>query len=226
MGNYINVAIDGPSGAGKSSVAKKAAALLGYIYVDTGALYRTVAYYCISKGIDPKSEKDVEAILHEITIGIRYIDGNQHVFLNGDDVSGYIRTPDVSMGASAVSAHGAVRKFLFNTQRDIANSNNVIMDGRDVGTVILPDAQVKIFLTASPEARAQRRYAEHIQRGEPCTFSTILAEIIERDYNDSHREIAPLKQAEDAILVDNSNLDFEQSLQAVLKVIDSVVKGQ
>ncbi len=226
MGNYINVAIDGPSGAGKSSVAKKAAALLGYIYVDTGALYRTVAYYCISKGIDPKSEKDVEAILPEITIGIRYIDGNQHVFLNGDDVSGYIRTPDVSMGASAVSAHGAVRKFLFNTQRDIANSNNVIMDGRDVGTVILPDAQVKIFLTASPEARAQRRYAEHIQRGEPCTFSTILAEIIERDYNDSHREIAPLKQAEDAILVDNSNLDFEQSLQAVLNVIDSVVKGQ
>lgn len=226
MGNYINVAIDGPSGAGKSSVAKKAAALLGYIYVDTGALYRTVAYYCISKGIDPKSEKDVEVNLPEITIDIRYIDGNQHVFLNGDDVSGYIRTPDVSMGASAVSAHGAVRKFLFNTQRDIANSNNVIMDGRDVGTVILPEAQVKIFLTASPEARAQRRYAEHIQRGEPCTFSTILAEIIERDYNDSHREIAPLKQAEDAILVDNSNLDFEQSLQAVLNVIDSVVKGQ
>ncbi len=226
MGNYINVAIDGPSGAGKSSVAKKAAALLGYIYVDTGALYRTVAYYCISKGIDPKSEKAVETILPEITIGIRYIDGNQHVFLNGEDVSSYIRTPDVSMGASAVSAHGAVRKFLFNTQRDIANSNNVIMDGRDVGTVILPDAQVKIFLTASPEARAQRRYAEHVQRGEPCTLSTILAEIIERDYNDSHREIAPLKQAEDAILVDNSNLDFEQSLRAVLNVIDSVVKGQ
>ncbi len=225
MGNYINVAIDGPSGAGKSSVAKKAAALLGYIYVDTGALYRTVAYYCISKGIDPKSEKDVETILPEITIGIRYIDGNQHVFLNGEDVSSYIRTPDVSMGASAVSAHGAVRKFLFNTQRDIANSNNVIMDGRDVGTVILPHAQVKIFLTASPEARAQRRYAEHMQRGESCTFSTILSEIIERDYNDSHRAIAPLKQAEDAILVDNSNLDLEQSLQAVLNVIDSVVKG-
>ena len=224
MGKYINVAIDGPSGAGKSSVAKKAAKLLGYIYVDTGALYRSVAYYCICKGIDPKSEKEVESVLDEINIAIRYIDGNQHVFLNGNDVSGRIRTPDVSMGASAVSAHSAVRKFLFNTQRDIAKCNNVIMDGRDVGTVILPDAQVKIFLTASAEARARRRYAEHVERGESCTFDTILAEIIERDYNDSHRDIAPLKQAQDAVLADTTGYEFEQSLELLLKIVKEGIK--
>ncbi len=221
----VNVAIDGPSGAGKSSVAKLAAAKLGYIYVDTGALYRTVAYHCITNGIAPKDEAAVESVLSDITIELCHIDGVQHVILNGNDVSTLIRTPEVSMGASAVSAHGAVRRFLFNTQREIAAQHNIIMDGRDVGTVILPDATVKIFLTASAQSRAKRRYDEHVQRGEECSFESILKDIEERDYNDSHRAIAPLRQADDAILLDNSDIDLDQTLLKVLEIIDSALKG-
>jgi len=221
----INIAIDGPSGAGKSSVAKIVAAKLGYIYVDTGALYRTVAYYCISKGIDPKDESSVEHALSDISVEMHHIDGSQHVILNGADVSSLIRTPEVSMGASAVSAHGAVRRFLFNTQRDIASKHNIIMDGRDVGTVILPDATVKIFLTASAESRAKRRYAEHVQRGEECSFESILKDIEERDYNDSHRAIAPLKMADDAVLLDNSDIDLQQTADKVLEIINSAIEG-
>lgn len=216
----INIAIDGPAGAGKSSIAKLVSKALGYIYVDTGALYRTVGLYSIRKGIDTKDAEAVTATLGDIEVKLGFVDGAQHVFLNGEDVSDAIRTPEASMGASNVSAIPAVRTFLFDLQRDIAKNNNCIMDGRDIGTVVLPDAQIKLFLTASPEARAQRRYKELIEKGEKVEFQDVLDDINKRDYQDSHREIAPLKQAEDAILVDNSGCNLEEGTKLVLDIIE------
>ena len=215
----INIAIDGPAGAGKSSIAKLVSKELGYIYVDTGALYRTVGLYSIRKGIDTKNAEAVTETLKDIEVKLGFVDGAQHVFLNGEDVSDAIRTPDASMGASNVSAIPAVRTFLFDLQRDIAKNNNCIMDGRDIGTVVLPNAQIKLFLTASPEARAERRYKELIEKGEKVDFQEVLDDINKRDYQDSHREIAPLRQAEDAILVDNSGCNLEEGTALVLGII-------
>ena len=215
----INIAIDGPAGAGKSSIAKLVSKELGYIYVDTGALYRTVGLYSIRKGIDTKDAEAVTATLADIKVELGFVDGAQHVFLNGEDVSDAIRTPEASMGASNVSAIPAVRSFLFDLQRDIAKNNNCIMDGRDIGTVVLPDAQIKLFLTASAEARAERRYKELIEKGEKVVFQDVLDDINKRDYQDSHREIAPLKQAEDALLVDNSGCNLEEGTKLVLDII-------
>lgn len=219
----INVAIDGPAGAGKSSVAKLVAKKLGYIYVDTGALYRTVGLYSIRKGIETKSAEAVEKTLPEIEVKLGFVGDTQHVFLNGEDVSEAIRTPEASMGASNVSAIPAVRTFLFDLQRDIAKNNNCIMDGRDIGTVVLPDAQVKIFLTASPEARAKRRYKELLEKGEAVDFNDVLDDINKRDYQDTHREIAPLKQAEDAIFFDNGNCGLEEGAELIIDIINKKV---
>lgn len=215
----INVAIDGPAGAGKSSVSKLVSKELGYIYVDTGALYRTVGLYSIRKGYDTKDAEKVISTLDDIKVELKFVDGTQHVFLNGEDVSDAIRTPEASMGASNVSAIPKVREFLFDLQRNIAKENDCLMDGRDIGTVVLPDAQIKIFLTASPEARAQRRYKELIEKGENVDFQDVLDDINKRDYQDSHREIAPLKQADDAILVDNSGCNLEEGAQLIIDVI-------
>ncbi len=215
----INVAIDGPAGAGKSTIAKAAAKAFGFLYVDTGALYRAIAYYIIAHGGDVKNGSEVTKSLSEITPELKYVEGVQHVFVNGEDVNDKIRTPEVSMGASAVSAMPAVREFLFELQRKIARENNVIMDGRDIGTVVLPNADVKIFLTASVEERARRRYNELSEKGDCTPFATILAEVNERDYNDSHRSIAPLKQAEDAVLCDTTDVDLKGAVEMVKKVI-------
>ncbi|MBQ3432042.1 MAG: (d)CMP kinase [Clostridia bacterium] len=219
MNKTIKVAIDGPSGAGKSTIAKAASAALGFVYVDTGALYRTVALNASRKGADFKNSEQVIASLEGLDVSLGFVDGAQHVYLNGEDVSGLIRTPEISMGASAVSAIPEVRKFLFQLQRDIADKNNCIMDGRDIGTVVLPDAQVKIFLTASPEIRAERRYKELLEKGTQTTYEDVLADVKERDYNDSHREIAPLKATEESIVVDTSELDLEQSIDAIISAI-------
>lgn len=220
----INIAIDGPAGAGKSSTAKLIAKKLGYIYVDTGALYRTVGLYSIRKGIDTKDAEKVIATLPEIKVEIKFVDGTQHVFLNGEDVSDAIRTPEASMGASNVSAIPKVREFLFDLQRSIAAENNCIMDGRDIGTVVLPNADVKIFLTASVEERANRRYKEMIEKGESADYNDILEDIKKRDYQDSHREIAPLKQADDAILVDNGGYNLENGAEYLLGIIKEHLK--
>ncbi len=214
----VAVAIDGPSGAGKSTIAKSLAKELQFIYVDTGALYRSVGYMALRDGINPGDAEAVQALLPRLRMQIRYIDGAQRVLVNGEDVSDKIRTPEVSMAASAVSSLPAVRRFLFDLQRDIAKTNNVIMDGRDIGTVVLPDAQVKIFLTASAEIRAQRRFEELTEKGEMVTYEAVLADMEKRDYDDSHREAAPLKAAEDAVLVDSSSLDLQQTV-AVMKAI-------
>lgn len=221
----INIAIDGPAGAGKSTIARKAAAELGFIYVDTGALYRSVAYYCISAGADVSVPESVEKLLPEITPELRFIDGVQHVFVNGSDVSDKIRTPEVSMAASKVSAIPAVRAFLFDLQKKIARENDIIMDGRDIGTVVLPDADLKIFLTASPEARADRRYAELKNKPDAPAYEQVLADIIKRDHDDSTREIAPLKQADDAVLCDTTELSLEESVQTIIGMIKKVKDG-
>lgn len=215
-----SVAVDGPSGAGKSTMAKAAAAKLGIVYVDTGAIYRSIGYYVYTKGIDPKDAPAVIAILPELDIQMRYgEDGVQRMILNGEDVSTQIRLPEMSMYASAVSAIPEVRTFLLEMQRQIARTTSVIMDGRDIGTVVLPNAEVKIFLTASAEIRAQRRMKELEQRGTPQPFEEVLQQIVERDWADSHREAAPLKQAEDAVLLDTGALNFEESLDALLAII-------
>lgn len=219
----INVAIDGPAGAGKSSVAKIVSKKLGYIYVDTGALYRTVGLYSIRSGVDTKNPQAVEATLPNIKVELKFVDDTQHVFLNGEDVSEAIRTPEASMGASNVSSIPAVRAFLFDLQRDIAKNNNCIMDGRDIGTVVLPNAQVKIFLTTSPESRAQRRYKELIEKGEKVDFQDVLDDINKRDYQDTHREIAPLKQAEDAIFFDNGEYNLEEGAEKIIEIIRNKV---
>lgn len=221
----INIAIDGPAGAGKSTIARKAAAELGFIYVDTGALYRSVAYYCISAGADVSVPESVEKLLPEITPELRFIDGVQHVFVNDSDVSDKIRTPEVSMAASKVSAIPAVRAFLFDLQKKIARENDIIMDGRDIGTVVLPDADLKIFLTASPEARADRRYAELKDKPDAPAYEQVLADIIKRDHDDSTRAIAPLKQADDAVLCDTTKLSLEESIQTIIGMIKKVKDG-
>lgn len=215
----ISAAIDGPVGAGKSSIARTAAKRLGFIYVDTGALYRAVGLYCHRSGADLSSPTDITARLPEIKPEIRLSDGVQHIYLNGEDVSEEIRLPEISMAASAVSAVPEVRAALLDMQRKIAAENNVIMDGRDIGTVVLPDAQVKIFLTAAPEIRAKRRFDELCAKGVKTTFEEVLADLNKRDYDDSHRAVAPLKQAEDAVLADTSGLDFEQSCELVCNII-------
>lgn len=215
----INVAVDGPAGAGKSTLAKAAAKELGFIYVDTGALYRSIAYYVIKKGADPKSADEVVPLLDEIKPELRYIDGVQHVFVNGEDVSGHIRTPEISMGSSGVSAIPQVRKFLFQLQKNIAAENNIIMDGRDIGTVVLPDAQVKVYLTASDKVRADRRYKELCEKGDAPSYEEVLEDIRQRDHNDMNREISPLRQAEDAVLLDTSDDTPEQALERLVSLI-------
>lgn len=215
----FKIAIDGPSGAGKSTVAKGIAAKLGIVYVDTGALYRTVGYFVRQKNADPKNADEVGTLLPEIHIEIKYVDGAQHVYLNGEDLGDKIRTPEMSMYASAVSAIPAVRAFLLDTQRDIARKNSVIMDGRDIGTVILPDAEVKIFMFASVEARAMRRYKELIAKGEDVKYEDVLSEMIERDNNDRNRDVAPAVPAEDAVMMDNSEMSVEENVLAVIEII-------
>ena len=220
----IQIAIDGPGGAGKSTVAKAVAAKLGIVYVDTGALYRTIGYYVRQKNIAPDSREGVAACLPEISINIVYQDGAQHVYLNGEDLGDKIRTPEMSMYASAVSAIPEVRAFLLDTQRDIAKKNSVIMDGRDIGTVILPEADVKIFLTASEECRAQRRYKELIARGQNVTLEDVLAEMNQRDTQDSTRECAPTAAADDAILLDNTGMTFEETVDAIVRLAKKTQK--
>lgn len=216
----IAVAIDGPAGAGKSSVAKAVGKQLGLLYVDTGALYRTVGLAALRKGVDPSSKAEVEALLKEISVEMDFSEtSGQVVLLNGEDVTGLIRTPEVSMTASDISALPIVREYLLGLQRNIAKTKNVIMDGRDIGTVVLPDAQVKIFLTASPESRAERRYKEFVEKGEKTTVKDVLRDVIKRDYNDTNRKAAPLRPAEDSVLVDTTNLDFDGSVEAVAKII-------
>ena len=222
---HYAVAVDGPSGAGKSTLAKAIAAKLGILYVDTGAIYRTIGYAVKRRGIEPRDEAAVRAILPELEIGMRYeADGEQHMLLNGQDVTREIRLPEISMYASAVSALPAVRAFLLEMQRDLARKHSVIMDGRDIGTVVLPDATVKIFLTASPEARATRRWKEYQQKGIDTPYEDVLADVKQRDYQDTHRAAAPLKQADDAVLLDTSELNFEQSFEAMKKIITEKVR--
>ena len=221
----ISVAIDGPSGAGKSTLAKRLAAELGYVYVDTGAMYRTIGLYGHRQGADLNSEEQMAALLPQIQLSIQYQEGAQHIFLNGEDVTAAIRAEEIGMAASAVGALPVVRSFLLDTQRRMARTQNVLMDGRDIGTVVLPDATVKIFLTASPEARAQRRMKELLEKGQPAEYQTVLEDIRQRDHQDTHRAAAPLRQAEDAVLVDTSELDFEQSFQALKAVIDRCTAG-
>lgn len=220
----ISVAIDGPAGAGKSTIAKAAAQKLGFVYVDTGAIYRTVGLAAKRSGYAPSDGEHIAAMLPEVTIDMRYVDGVQRMFLNEEDVSGYIRTPEISGYASAVGAIPAVRAYLMDMQRRMAQMYDVIMDGRDIGTVVLPDASLKIFLTASAEERARRRLAQLQEKGTDQTYELVLAEIVERDKRDSEREIAPLKQAEDALLLDTSALTQEESINAVIRLIENCMK--
>ena len=221
----IRIAIDGPGGAGKSSVAKAVAAKLEIIYVDTGALYRTIGLFMLNHGINPKDAEAVSAALPLFNLDLKFIDGKQVILLDGVDVGDTIRAPEVSMAASAVSAIKEVREYLLNMQRGVAQRHSVIMDGRDIGTVILPNAEVKIFLTASPEARAKRRYAELTEKGQNVTFEQVYTEMVERDKNDSTREIAPCVPADDAILLDNSGLNLEQTADKIIKIIKKKSKN-
>ena len=220
MAKTISIAIDGPAGAGKSTIAKRLAKELGFYYVDTGAIYRTVAYFLDLLGVSPKDADGVHRYLDELTIDIYYDEnGLQHMLMNGIDVTDDIRTPDISQKASLVSAHAEVREMLLDMQRDVAKENNVIMDGRDIGTVVLPRADVKIFLTASAEVRAKRRLAEIQAKGGKDSFEKVLKDLQQRDYQDSHREIAPLKQARDAIKLDTSDLDIDGVIAAIRQII-------
>lgn len=220
MAKTYAIAIDGPAGAGKSTIAKRLAKELGYYYVDTGAIYRTVAYFLDLLGVSPKDVDGVERYIDELTISIEYDEeGLQHMIMNGMDVTGDIRTQDISQKASLVSAHAVVREMLLDMQRDVAKRHNVIMDGRDIGTVVLPKADVKIFLTADPEVRAKRRCDELLAKGQKAVYETILKEIVQRDYQDTHRAIAPLKMARDSIKVDTSALDIEGVVAAIKKII-------
>ncbi|MCH5314335.1 MAG: (d)CMP kinase [Eubacterium sp.] len=215
----FNVAIDGPAGAGKSTIAKAAAKAFGFIYVDTGALYRTIALNAVREGIIDDTEKIIASLSSiEVNLGFDF-DGTQCVYLNGSDVSAFIRTPEISMGASKVSAIPEVRAYLLDLQRNIAKENNVIMDGRDIATVVLPDAQCKIFLFASPERRAERRYKELVEKGEMVSFDDVLKDVNQRDYQDSHREIAPLKPTDDSIMADTSDLTLEESIDLIINTI-------
>lgn len=216
----INIAIDGPAGAGKSTIAKMVSARLGYIYVDTGALYRTIALFIKENDIP---DENIPTEIQKADVSLKFIDGTQKVFLGERDVSGLIRTPEISMEASRTSAMPAVRAYLFDTQQKIARENNVIMDGRDIGTVVLPNADVKIFLTATPEERANRRYKELAEKPNCPCYEEILSDIIERDHNDMNRSVAPLKQAEDAVLVDSTNLTLQEAADRIIEIINGKV---
>ena len=220
MAKMISVAIDGPAGAGKSTIARRLARELGYRYVDTGAIYRTVAYFMDLWGVSPKDVDGVTRYIDELTVGIEYDeDGVQHMIMNGMDVTEDIRSQDISQKASLISAHAVVREMLLDMQREVAQRFNVIMDGRDIGTVVLPKATVKIFLTASPEVRARRRTDELLAKGQKANFDTVLKEIRQRDYQDTHREIAPLKMARDSIKVDTSDMNLDQAVEAIREII-------
>lgn len=219
MSNTTAIAIDGPSAAGKSTVARALAQRLGYIYVDTGALYRSIGYYAHTRVSDTTDAAQVVPLLPEIVIEMKYVDGLQRMLLNGEDVTEAIRLPEMSMAASNVSAIPAVRDFLLDLQRDLARQNSVVMDGRDIGTVVLPDAKIKFFLTATPEARAGRRFLEYKEKGQTVDFETILAETKQRDYNDSNRATAPLCQADDAILIDSTDLTLDETLARMTAIV-------
>lgn len=215
---HFNIAIDGPAGAGKSTIARRAAGQLGFVYVDTGAMYRAMALYFLRKGINPADEEAVSRTCSEAEVSIRYQDGAQQVLLNGEDVSGQIRTEEVGKTASVVSAYMPVREKLTELQKELAARENVIMDGRDIGTCVLPQAPAKIYLTASVEVRALRRFRELTEKGEACDLEEIKKDIADRDWKDMHREHAPLKQAEDAVVVDSSNMTIDQVVEAILAV--------
>ncbi len=216
----FNIAIDGPAGAGKSSIAKEAARRLGFIYVDTGALYRTVALNAIRNNVSLNDPAAIAETLPNAKISLAFADGTQRVMLNGEDVSEQIRTPDVSAGASKVSAIPAVRQYLFDLQKNLAAENDCLMDGRDIGTVVLPNAQLKVFLTASPEERARRRWNQLKEAGTEADYDEILKDVNQRDYQDTHREIAPLKQAEDAVLLDTTHMAFEEVVAELLRLTE------
>ncbi|HIS52799.1 MAG TPA: (d)CMP kinase [Candidatus Onthomonas avicola] len=217
---FVSIALDGPSGAGKSTLARRLAEELGYLYVDTGAIYRTVGLWVRRNGADPKSEPAVSALLSGLQVGLRVeADGVQHMYLNGEDVTGQIREPEISMYASAVSALPAVRAFLLEMQRELARTRNVVMDGRDIGTVVLPEATVKVFLTAAPEVRARRRWLELQARGNTDSYEQVLADVMRRDEQDMNRAIAPLRPAADAVRLDTSKLDLEESGKALLRIV-------
>ena len=221
MGKKISVAIDGPAGAGKSTIARRLAGELGYRYVDTGAIYRTVAYFMDLWGVSPKDVDGVNRYIDELTIGIEYDDdGVQHMIMNGMDVTADIRTQEIGQKASLISAHAVVRDVLLDMQREMAEQYDVVMDGRDIGSVVLPKATVKIFLTASPEVRARRRYKELLEKGQKAKYEQVLKEVQQRDYQDTHREIAPLKMCRDSVKVDTSDMTFEESVAAIRKIIE------
>lgn len=219
MKQYRSVAIDGPSGAGKSTIAKATAKALGFVYLDTGAIYRTVAWHITMLGIGPKDTDHVPMLLDDANIVIEFQDGQQHMILNGKDITGEIRTPEISACASQLAQQPAVRDFLLDLQRNLAKEHDIIMDGRDIGTVVLPNASLKIFLTATPEKRAQRRYEEYLEKGQPAEYAQVLEDQKKRDYEDSHRKIAPLKQAKDAVVVDTTELSLQESVNTVLGLI-------
>lgn len=219
MNKVYSVAIDGPAGAGKSTMARRAAAELNFVYVDTGAIYRTIAYAVLYNDILPEETDKIDALLPQLKVKLSWKDGVQHMYLNGADVSKNIRLPEVSSMASKVSALPSVRAFLLDTQRNVAKTNSVIMDGRDIGTVVLPDADVKIYLSASAEVRAKRRFLELQEQGRSDSYEDVLKDMIERDYRDMHRQVAPLKQADDAVLLDTSDLSLEDSVAALLHII-------
>ena len=224
MAKKISVAIDGPAGAGKSTIAKQLAKELGYMYVDTGAIYRTVAYFFDLWGVSPKDIDGINRYIDELNVGIEYDeDGVQHMIMNGLDVTEDIRTPDISQKASVIAAHAIVREMLLDMQRDVAKQYNVIMDGRDIGSVVLPKATVKIFLTASPEVRAKRRTEELLAKGQKVNYEKILKDIQQRDYQDTHREIAPLKMCRDSVKVDTSELDIDGVVAAIREIIQKKV---
>ena len=224
MGKKISVAIDGPAGAGKSTIARRLAGELGFRYVDTGAIYRTVAYFMDLWGVSPKDVDGVNRYIDELTVGIEYDDeGVQHMLMNGMDVTGDIRTPEISQKASLISAHAVVRDVLLDMQRNMAEEYNVVMDGRDIGTVVLPKATVKIFLTASPEVRAKRRYQELLEKGQKASYEQVLKDVQQRDYQDTHRDIAPLKMCRDSVKVDTSEMDLEQSVAAIRKIVEEKI---
>ena len=224
MAKHYSIAIDGPAGAGKSTIARRLAKEMGYYYVDTGAIYRTVAYFLDLLGVSPKDVDGVERYIDELTINIEYDEeGKQHMLMNGMDVTDDIRTQDISQKASLVSAHKVVRDVLLDMQRQVAREHNVIMDGRDIGTVVLPKADVKIFLTASVEVRAKRRYDELIAKGQKTTLAQVQKDVEQRDYQDTHREIAPLKQAKDAVLLDTSDLDIDGVVAAIKNIVQEKI---
>ena len=224
MEKKISVAIDGPAGAGKSTIARRLAGELGFRYVDTGAIYRTVAYFMDLWGVSPKDVDGVNRYIDELTVGIEYDDeGVQHMLMNGMDVTGDIRTPEISQKASLISAHAVVRDVLLDMQRNMAEEYDVVMDGRDIGSVVLPKATVKIFLTAIPEVRARRRYNELLEKGQKASYEQVLKDVQQRDYQDTHRDIAPLKMCRDSVKVDTSEMDLEQSVAAIRKIVEEKI---